>query len=268
MREARAIAGEFWLPGQPSHRQRGILRIGPGAAPTVVTTVPLLSALREASRQQLPDGHTVIVSYLATDGPVTPVTVHGQDRAGRPLTLLDAVTFDGQHFHGLLAIVGGHALDRDHHFVGFRVRLAHLSAWSAYAQEVGWARGTTLASGGQLTLEVHDASDSNQPAAWLCGRGLPPTSFRVLESRFVRPLMTIFSLATDRRCDVLDRQLQADATGDSWWDVYSSAQVTDRDDSDDRWDIPRWLLQPADLEAHHLSTWLNQAELLGPRPKF
>lgn len=76
--------------------------------------------------------------------------------------------------------------------------------------------------------------------------------------------MSLFSLATGVICDVLDLQVQADASRDAWLDVYSSALELD-DGVQDQTDS-NWLLHPGDLDLVNVAAWLDRVDLLGPLP--
>jgi hypothetical protein len=275
MQGAREFVGQFWVADRDSARQPGVLRVAPGTAPTVETADPLISPWREQSRVQLAGGRTNVTSYFEEHDLVTPMTIHGLDASGTPLTLLDAITSHygphpsgrTHHFRGLQAIMGGHATGRDHQYVGFRIRLRHLDAWVPRLREMTWTSEVRVEGGGRLTFEDHSVSDpSRPPKIWLTGQGFRPLTLRGMDSRFLRPLMTIFTLATDTPCVLLEYQVQEDSPDSAWWDVFSSAHHPDSDAADTLWERARWLLQPADVDLYHVGVWLSRVDSLGPLP--
>jgi hypothetical protein len=100
----------------------------------------------------------------------------------------------------------------------------------------------------------------------LTGRELPPTTLRGLEAHFIQPLISFFTLATDRSCPPLALQVQENSPDGPWWDVYSAALQADSDSIDLRWDLPNWLLQPSDVGLREVGAWLDKVGLLGPLP--
>jgi hypothetical protein len=241
--------------------------------PVVKTVGPLLSAWREQSRSQLSDGRTRVVQNFG-EGLRTPVTVHGRDEAGTPLTLLDALTSywgmpDEAGFahvlQGSQAIVGAHIPDRNHQFTGIRVHLTKVRAWQPRLGEAGWVSEADLARGGTVAFEESEISAAGNSLLWMAGEGLPPSTLRVLDRSFWQPLVSFFTLATDTPCVPLGRNVQ-ETPGGPWWDTYSVALHSDDEDVDTSFDQPRWLLQPVDLSVQHVKAWLDKAELLGPLP--
>jgi hypothetical protein len=92
MDREHTFEGHFWLPGREANRQGGVLEVGPGLAPTIATIGPLLSPWREVRRTKQPDGQTVVAQDFVEEELTTPVTIHGLDGQGRPLTLSSATT--------------------------------------------------------------------------------------------------------------------------------------------------------------------------------
>ena len=92
MDKEHTFEGHFWLPGREAGRQAGVLRVGPGLAPTIATIEPLLSPWREVRRTKLPDGQTAVAQDFVEEALTTPVAIHGLDGHGRPLTLISATT--------------------------------------------------------------------------------------------------------------------------------------------------------------------------------
>lgn len=272
---SRVFTGEFWVAGRADIRHTGVLEAGPLADPVVKTAQPLLSPWREQSRSQLPDGRTKVVQNFAEEALMTPVTIHGHDDAGTPLTLLDALTTywgvpdeTGAAAHvlqGSQAIVGAHIPDRNHLFTGIRVRLSKLRAWQPLLSEPTWIPEGVLAQGGTVAFQEPEVSESGGPSLWLSGQELPPSTLRVLDRSFWQPLVSLFTLVTGTQCVPLERQVQ-ESPGGPWWDTYSVTLRSDDEDIDTRWDQPRWLLQPPVVDARHVRVWLDRAELLGPLP--
>jgi hypothetical protein len=268
--------GHFWLPGRESSRQAGVLRAGPGQAPEIAVLGPLLSPWRETGRAELPDGRTKVTAHGAEEDFTAPVTVHGVDDRGKPLTLISArtvywgppdATGYTHRFRGIQAVVGGHVRDRDHQFTGFRVRLRNVEAWRQSLQQAQWTTPVPLADGGSITIEELPASGhGDRSDLWLTGRALPPATLRGIEARFVRPLVSLFTLATDRLCSPLAMQVQEESPDGPWWDLHSAALLADGDNDGLLWDMPRWLLQPPDFGLLQVGLWLDEASLLGPLP--
>ena len=276
MDKEHTFEGHFWLPGREANRQAGVLRVGPGLAPTIATIEPLLSPWREVRRTDQPDGQTTVVTQdFVVEELTTPVTIHGLDGHRRPLTLISATTVHWgrpdaagytHQFRGIQAVVGGYMRDRDHSFTGFRVRLRNLEAWRPRLQQAQWTAEVSLANGGSITIEdLPVPGQASHSALWLTGRALPPATLRGMGTYFVRPLISLFTLATGRPCPLLALQVQEDSPGGPWWDVYSAALQAE-ESTDLRWDMPRWLLRPADVGLPQVGTWLDKVSLLGPLP--
>jgi hypothetical protein len=237
---------------------------------------PLLSPWREVRRTNLPDGRTAVAQDFVEEELTTPVTIHGLDGRGRLLALISATTVHWgrpdaagytHQFRGIQAVVGGYMRDRDHPFTGFRVRLRNLEAWRPRLQQAQWTAEVSLANGGNITIEDLPVSEqASHSALWLTGQALPPFTLRGMGTYFARPLISLFTLATGRLCSPLALQAQEDSPGGPWWDVYSAALQADEESTDLRWDLPHWLLQPADVGLHQVGTWLDKVSLLGPLP--
>ena len=277
MATAQDFDGQFWLQGSDFDRQAGVLRVGPDLTPSVGTVSPLISPWREIRRTEHPDGLITVTQGFAEEELTTPVTIHGLDGQGTPLTLLSATTTHWErpdaaghthHFRGIQAVVGGHLRGRDHLFTGFRIRLGNLDAWRPRLQQPQWTAEVPLASGG--TMDVQDlpvpSSATDRSALWLTGEGLPPATLRTIGGHFIQPLFSLFTLATDRSCSPLALQVQEDSPEGPWWDVYSAALQADDGAPNLRWELPLWLLQPGDLGLREIGAWLDQAGTLGPMP--
>ena len=273
---SRTLQGEFWLAGDENNRQRGVLDIAPLAAPVVKTFGPLLSPWQEKSRKQVEGGRTQVTWSIARDSLMVPVTIHGQDSAGTPLTVLDALASHwgqpdqtgARHvLQGSQAIIGAHIPDRDHHFTGIRVRLSKLRAYQPLLQEPTWVSEGVLGNGATVAFQTPEASGgtSDHQSPWISAQGFPPATMRVLDRSIWQPLISLFTLATGSPCTSLERQVQ-ESPGASWQDAYSEALHPDAKDTDTYWEPPRWLLQPTDLQMQHIVAWLDKAELLGPLP--
>jgi hypothetical protein len=275
LEKALSFEGYFWLPGREVDRQSGIMRVGPGVAPTIATTQPLISPWREVGRTDHGDGQATVTRAFAEEKLTTPVTIYGLDDGKRPLTLISAMTThwgppDAEGYthklRGIQAVIGGHMRDRDHPFTSFRVRLRNLEAWRPRQQDHETTE-VALATGGSVTLEELPISgEASSPALWLTGRGLPPITLRNIGTYFVQPLISLFTLATDRPCPPLALQVSEEPPSSPWLDIYSAAVKADEDRSNLQWDLPRWLLQPADVGLEQIGSWLNKANLLGPLP--
>lgn len=265
--ETRQFEGNFWLAGRSQETHPGFLRVGPQCSPTVEVAGHLIPPMRETSRTITPDGNLEITSV--PDTRPSPVTIHGRDEQDRALTLIDALTvhrawnpFDStdeipkQILEGNVAVVGGHISGREHEFQGFRIRVQRLEAWQSLLAESAWPQEARLADGSTISLEAGDE-------VWLRGKAILPCDVRRLDRRFVRPLISLFTLATGLPCDLVALRVQETPDG-PWLDVYSSAQRTG--DVNYAQPGPRWLLMPADLNMQHVCTWLDQAERFGPLP--
>ncbi len=270
------LEGHFWLPGRETNRQAGVLRVGPGLAPSVATVEPLLSPWREVSRTVQPNGRIAVTQEGAEEELTTPVTVHGLGDRGQPLTLINAITVAwggadpagyAHQFRGIQAVVGGHVRDRDHAFTGFRVRLHNMEAWRPRLQQARWTAEAHLARGGSLTIEdLPISGQASGSALWLTGQSLPPATLRSMGTYYVQPLISFFTLATGRPCPPLSLQVQGDSPDGPWWDVYSAALQADDEKTDLQRDLPQWLLRPEDVGLHQIGTWLDKVPLLGPLP--
>lgn len=270
------FGGDFWLPGGDADPKAGVLQVGPGMAPTIATAEPLLSPMREVSRTSDPDGRTTVIQEDAEEDLTIPVTIHGLDDHGRPLTLISATTvYWGtpdeagyvHRFRGIQAVAGGHVRGRDHRFTGFRVRLRNTEAWRPWLHQAQRTAGVPLADGGSVALEdLPGSGQASQPALWLAGQALQPSTLREVGTYFVQPLISLFTLATGRACPPLAFQVQEDSPGGPWWDVYSAALQADEETTSRRRDQAHWLLRPADLGLSQVGTWLDKVHLLGPLP--
>lgn len=263
------FAGEFWAAHQDDIRQRGVLRIAPGVAPRVEVDGALWSPTEEVSRRPLPNGGMAITSHFSEEKLTAPVTIYGLDNHGTPLTLLEARTAhwgsDGHHLQGIRAIIGSHVLSRDHQFTGFRLRLWPLDAWRPLLQDATWPTEVRLAGDGVLAIDdLPRSSGASESALWLTIQELEPCSLIDLERRFLRPLITLFTLATDTPCELRAHQVQ-ESPDRPWWDVYSSA-IHAENNKLLQWEQPRWLLWPTHLSLRSLCTWLDRVEKLGPLP--
>ena len=155
-------------------------------------------------------------------------------------------------------MVGGHLSGRDHLFTGFRARLGHLAAWRPFLLEPGWSSAQEITGGGKLSV----LSAGEPPQVWVAGQQVPPVSLRRIGRTFLQPLLTLFTLAADDRCDLLALQIQ-ESPGDEWWDVYSSALQPEQIEE---LAGHEWLLQVRDLDLRNLTAWLANVERLGPLP--
>jgi len=275
MGEKHEFHGNFWLPGQEGDGQPGVLRTGPILAPTIATVEPLLSPWNEVSRTPQPDGRTMVTQDFAEEELTTPVTVHGLDNRGRPLTLTDATTIHWggpdsagykHKLRGIQAIVGGHIGGRDHLFTGFRICLCNMEAWQpqfrlAQTERAYLAEGVSLAF-----QDLPIPGRGSDSALWLTGQALSPATLRGIGTYFVRPLISFFTLATGRACPPLSLQVQEDSPSGPWWDVYSAALQVDGGNADLHRDLPLWLLRPGDVGLRQIGTWLDKVRLLGPLP--
>jgi ApeA N-terminal domain 1 len=177
------LEGHFWLPGREADRQAGVLRLGPGLAPSVATVEPMLSPWRKVSRTVQPDGRIAVIQEGAEEELTTPVTVHGLDDRGQLLSLVNAITVHwggpdpagyAHQFRGIQAVVGGHVRGRDHAFTGFRVRLRNMEAWRPRLRQAQWTAEAHLARGGSFTLEdLPISGQASGSALWLTGQSLP-----------------------------------------------------------------------------------------------
>lgn len=272
---SRTFQGEFWVADRQDIRHTGTLEVGPLADPVVKTTGPLLSPWQEQSRSQLPGGRTVVARNFVDQALRVPVTIHGHDEAGTPVTLLDGLTTywgmpdenGAAHvLQGSQAIIGAHIPDRNQLFTGIRVRLTRLRAWQPLLQEAAWNSEDVLARGGRVAFQEQEVSGSpGGSSLWISGQGLPPSTLRVIDRSFWQPLVSLFTLATGTQCVPLERQVQ-ESPGGAWWDTYSDALRSDDEDVNTRLEQPRWLLQPSAVDARHVRAWLDRAELLGPLP--
>jgi hypothetical protein len=216
-----------------------------------------------------------VSSNFAEDKLTTPVTIHGVDKHGTPLTLLDAMTThygphpsgNVHHFRGLQAIVGTHASGRDHQFTSFRARFRNLDAWKPRIREPTWTAQVTLAASGTLTAyDPSTPGNTEESSLWLGGRELPPFSLRGLGRQFLRPLINFLTLALDTPCVLLALQVQDESPDDAWLDIFSAALHPDDNSSIALQERARWLLQPADLNLRHIGSWLDNVDRLGPSP--
>lgn len=168
-----------------------------------------------------------VVHNFAEEALRVPVTIHGRDDAGIPLTLLDALTThwgtpDGTGvahvLQGSQAIVGAHVPDRNHLFTGIRVRLTKLRAWQPLLREPAWPSESVLAQGGTVAIQQPEASGtSGDPSLWISGRQLPPSTLRVPDRSFWQLCVPrIPSRALTSRVAHLQRMLAAEGVRVEW----------------------------------------------------
>ena len=263
----RIIDGEFWIAGRYEDRCPGYLKVAPRAAPTVEVLGQLTPWLRETRRETGSNGNPV-VTYEPFDDESTngPFVIHGIDGSGTKLTLIDGVTSDRDLLplerHGLRgaqAVVGAHLESREQSFEYFRLRFEHLDAWRTAALDPARVKTASLEGGGTITLHTLAS-----PRVWLSGQSPDRFTLRGLDRLFERPLISLFTLAIGAPCEMLDIQVKASQSDDTWLDVFTSSLHVD--DGSKGMGDPRWLLRPADVGLDHISAWLNRVDQLGPLP--
>ncbi len=288
------LVGRFWLDDD-EHTVPGRLALAEGASPRLELDQPLTPSLRELDRQEQPDGTVVHRLGLAKDGPDhESLVVHGVLDDGTPVTLEDAFTVarkhtgagqDRQSLQARTALLGGHVSGRDEVYTQIRLQLRHLDAWAAppgFSLEVdpnqGWAtlafRGSgpqpvSLAGGGWLdleqvpTIEFSDVRGGHiGRVLWLRAVDLPPMTSDDLDRRFVTPLATLLTLATDTDCPPVAVEL-ATGSDQPWLRVHHSGL---RAAAEEVRPPDKQLLPLAGLGLDRVATWLNAVEKLRPLP--
>lgn len=287
-------AGHFWLADNDEHKVSGCLTLGQGAGPRLELDQALTPLLRELEPRDQPEGSRAFV--FADDGPeVEFFVVHGALSDGTAVTLVDAFQKqrkvgaggDRQWLQAQLVVLGGHLGGRDQLYTEIRLQLRHLDRWAAlpgFALEDATApgqdgltlsfRGATpspvsLQGGGQLDLEqtpdiefspLHGGRIGR--AVWVRAIGLPPATIDDLERRFVTPLSSLLTLATDAACPPVAVEV---ATGPNqpWLTLQHSGLEAPAEEARTP---DRQLLPLAALGLDGVATWLDAADDLGPLP--
>lgn len=294
------LVGRFWLAEDNEHTVQGRLTLAEGACPRLALDQALTPTFRELDRPEQPDGTVVRTLGLADDGPDhESLVVHGTLEDGTLVTLVDAFTVERKHtllapdagqdrqsLQASSALLGRHVGGRDERYTQIRLQLRHLEAWAALPDfaleeidpDQGWVtlafRGSdsspvSLAGGGRLDLEQEPTIEFSKlrggrigRVLWLRAVDLPPMTADDLDRRFVTPLTTLLTLATDTDCPPVAVQV---ATGPDqpWLTVHHSGL---RAAAGEMLPTHKQLLPLAALGLDRVATWLDAAEKLGPLP--
>ncbi len=292
-RDRSVLAGSFWLADDDERRVHGRLNLAEGASPRLELDQLVTPALVEIDRQEQPEGTRTLV--FAEDGPAhESLVVHGILDDGSLVTLEEAFTAGRKHTRGgrdqqvlqaRSAVLGGHVGGRDELYTHMRLRLRHLDAWAALPglalENDPRQRRATLAfrgsepspvslqDGGRLDLEQEPEIEFSQvrggrigSVVWLRAIDLPPMTADDLNRRFVTPLSSLLTLATDTDCPPVAVEV-ATASDQPWLTMHHSGL---RAPAEEVRPTHRQLLPLAILGLDRGATWLNAVEHLGPLP--
>ena len=287
-------AGHFWLADNDEHKVSGRLTLDQGAAPRLELDQALTPLLRELEPREQPEGSRTLV--FADAGPESEFfVVHGAVNDGTAVTLVDAFQkkrkvgagADRQWLQAQFAVLGDHLGGRDQLYTEIRLQLRHLDAWAAlpgFALEDVTASGqdrvtlafrgsspspVSLRGGGQLDLEQTPEIEFSPlhggrigRAVWVRATGLPPATIDDLERRFVTPLSSLLTLATDAACPPVAVEV---ATGPNqpWLTLQNSGLEGPAEEARTP---DRQLLPLAALGLDRVATWLGSVDVLGPLP--
>lgn len=269
------LVGRFWLADDDQHKVSGRLTLAEGASPRLELDESLTPPIKELDRQEQPDGTVVRTSVLAEDGPDSEsLAVHGKLDDGALVTLVDAFTVErkltlfapdaGQNRQSLTArsaLLGGHMATGSEVYTQIRLQLRHLDAWALPGFTVG-SQQVSLAGGGRLDLEQASNGDGIGGVLWLRIVDLAPMTAADLDRRFVTPLATLLTLATDTDCPPVAVEL-APGPDQPWLRVHHSGL---RAAADEAFPTHKQLLPLAALGLERVGTWLGAVEQLGPLP--
>lgn len=267
------LVGRFWLAHDDQHKLPGRLILAEGASPRLELDESLTPLLRELDRQEHPDG-TVVHCVLADDGPDSEsLVVHGKLDDGSLVTLVDAFTVEREHallepagqnrqsLQARSALLGGHMATRNELYTQIRLQLRHLDAWALPGFTVG-SKQVSLVGGGRLDLEQASNGGGIGGVLWLRIADLPPMTADALDRRFVTPLVTLVTLATDTDCPPVAVEL-APGPDQPWLRVHHSGL---RAAAEEAFPAHKQLLPLAALGLDRVGTWLGAVEPLGPFP--
>ena len=290
---ADVLVGRFWLADSDEHAVPGRLTLPEGASPRLELDQPLTPLLREVDRGEQPEGTRSFV--VADDGPLLEfLLVHGALDDGTLVTLVDAFEqhrrvrggLDRQWLQAQFALLGGHVSSREELYTRVRLQLRHLDAWAALPgfalEEVDTRQGqatlafrgsgpspVSLHGGGRVDLEQQPEIEFSGVrggrigrVVWLRAVDLPPMTAEDLDRRFVTPLSSLLTLATDTDCPPVAVEI-ATGSDQPWLSVHHSGL---RSPAEEVRPTHRQLLPLAALGLDRVAAWLNAVEDLGPLP--
>jgi len=290
---ADALVGRFWLAEEDEHAVTGRLTLAQGANPWLELDQPLTPSLREVDRKDQTDGFRTFVE--AEEGPGNEsLVVHGAFDDGTLVTLVDAFTKrrrsragqDRQWIQARFALLGAHVAGRYELYTQIRLQLQNLDAWAALPgfsldeNDPRQGRATlafrgsgpspvSLEGGGTLDLEQEPEVEFSAlrggrigRVVWLRVVDLPPRTADDLDRRFVIPLSSLLTLATDTGCPPVAIEV-AIAPDQPWLTVHHSGL---RAPTEEVRATHRQLLPLAVLGLDRVATWLDAVEDLGPLP--
>lgn len=289
---ADVLVGRFWLAGDDEHAVPGRLTLPEAASPRLELDQPVTPLLREVDGGEQPDGTRTFV--FADDGPVLEfLVVHGALDDGTLVTLVDAFQKhrrvgagqDRQSLQAKFALVGGHVSGGDELYTQMRLQLRHLDAWAALPAfalkeddpHQGRALGFRGSGPSPVSLEGEGRLDLEQEpeiefstvrsgrigrAVWLRAVDLPPMTAEDLDRRFVTPLSSLLTLATDTDCPPVAVEI-ATGSDQPWLEMHHPGL---RAPAEEVRPTHRQLLPLAVLGLDRVATWLNAVEDLGPLP--
>ncbi len=291
------LVGRFGL-ADDQHKVPGRLTLAKGLSPRLELDESLTPPLKELDRQEQPDGTVERTLVFAEDGPDhESLVVHGELDDGDLVTLVDAFTSARKHtvfapdadqnrqwLKARSALLGGHIGSRNEVYTRIRLQLRHLDAWAALAASRGRsilvragqqsrsearASPVSLADGGQLDLEQVSETEFSKGRGGRIGRvlwlrivDLPPMTADDLDRRFVTPLATLLTLATDTDCPPVAVEIATGAE-QPWLTVHHSGL---RAAAEEVRPTYKQLLPLEALGLDRVATWLGAVEKLGPLP--
>jgi len=220
------VDGEFWLSDAPDVRRAGSVEFDPQVRPQLTTQGALVPLMKLVDEKTSEDGS--VTSQFEPHFDRTPRTIFGIDDAGTPLTLLET---QNSGYRGIGAfedaivetriathvVFGAHLNGRGQQFTGLRVRMQLLNL----ALKGGtWTTGVNLKNGATLT------SSSGSSGSWLQLEDLPATTLRGMDRLYLRPLVTLLTLASGSAAAVLELEVRVEP-GQAWLQVHSRSHQSD-----------------------------------------
>jgi hypothetical protein len=294
------LHGRFWLQGEKEDSAvPGRLFLRAGAHPRLELDGALTPLMRETGRKQLPDGTEVRTSSPVPPQELAgqSLTIHGTlDETGEPVTLPAAFTSGwtmrgtGAQIHRLqafYALVGAHVDGADTLFTSLRIRIRHLDAWAnlpGFKMEPDLAAKkytlsfdapdvppATMASGARLAIEQVTGWGPGLPTAcggqlegrlWLDVQDMPPTTYRNLDRKVVKPLMNLLTFAVGKECPLVEMAISA-GQEHPWVSVHHANMKAAAEEI-----VPiRDILLPMSVIGLDVAVaWLDSTTSLGPLP--
>jgi hypothetical protein len=293
------LRGRFWLQGEKEDKAvPGRLFLQAGANPRLELDEPLTPLTREIRRTKLADGGEAVTSTLIPPEELArqSLTIYGTLETGDLVTLPSAFTagwtergtgYRSHRLQAFYALLGDHVDGTDALFTSLRIRIRHLDAWAnlpgfklnpdlaakkytlsfeapdvppatmasgaqlAIEQETGWGPGLPTACGGQLERRL-----------WLNVQGMPPTAYRDLDRKVVKPLMNLLTFAVGKECPLVEMMISA-GPDHPWVTVHHAAMKAPAEEIVPAWNI---LLPMTEIGLGGVTAWLDSTASLGPLP--